>query len=1164
MKTTRISPSRHSVFRYLVGLLALLSVLLLPLGTTHAQQAESIKAGDLVTLKGLGFSESQLKTELMPLKGKFQASEAELTALRNAGLSDEFVRFVRSLAPKLVMDNQALAKAIADGESTTTILNRIAAAERQFDTSATAILALNKQAAVAPAIIKAMIGKALTIDDIKSLVTFNASPDDLSILVDMLGMQKQPLQPTEALALTQAGVPASLIRQIRESSVASPEKPANKQVALSADAFERFDHVTDLFSISYPRDWFFETSILNGSVVYFASPQRRVADPATVDTAIALGMEPLSRENQVTATQAVNNYNALVREAISGYAPEGDVKTFEHHGRKAASQRFVATIDGQAVQGLITAVLGKQYLYFLSVHSPSGKAAELSPVYSYVADNLRVEPRRDAIVTGEKLNSQSVVSRYEDAIVQVEGWNNNPNQKAIGTGFFVRRDGYLVTNAHVVLDLKTGEGYQNLRVVWPDRMNRDPEPAELVAAEDLFAGRSGGLSIGNDMAVLRITSPKPLSTIPLTPVEDVSLGDEIVIIGYPLSGKFGSKLETTVTSGVVTRFQRREDDSIHTIVSDAIASGGNSGGPVISLRTGGVIGLLSGGSKWHEKEAKAARYSGILPTSMLTRFFPEYTLVTAERALSMTFVDSYDLALRAFESGWAEGAGDVIGRAIQRRPQDANGYSLQGQILLTTPDGRANPKPALDAFRRALDIDREHVPTLLARSGLEMMRDDAIAALRYIDRALAAEPDSWLIHYQRARINIALERFDTALRDLATAQKASGELIPQPFSLAGYAHYEKKQYEEGKSLYEKAVAIAPLDVEARLGIGQYYLHKDQVANALIEFDKLNTEVPRNPLVLAYTGHAYYLQENYPRAKQHLWDSFLRYNKLWSVTREEAPAFLYQALADASRKDRDPFRASTAYTRLLARHGRQTGAEQSVVAHEYLAAQAQEKHAEVERMHLVFASRIAREESAELRKRVATPLDKLKRGQLSMDNVVFMDTQRNYAPEMTAAIILDDEATLGFSVPGSVDRRGKPDQARSQWIGEMLNKRGLSFTVVNALLKKTASAKTSRQPTKKSERISLLGEWKGQQQGDEALIFRFASQQGRQFSLFASKGNQRNLLDQGTWSIGNNGYALILTGQQGAFEIPVSTQKYQGKDALLMTMGGQQHRYLRIK
>ena len=145
---------------------------------------------------------------------------------------------------------------------------------------------------------------------------------------------------------------------------------------------------------------------------------------------------------------------------------------------------------------------------------------------------------------------------------------------ASGTGFVVRDDGTIVTNAHVVGDAETAQV-------------RFADKGELVDAEVLGSDRS------SDIAVLRVDpgSVDRLDPLPLADSSKVRVGDAVVAIGHP----FG--LERTTTAGIVSGLEREiqapdgfQIDEV--IQTDAAINPGNSGGPLLDAR-GRVVGVNS-------------------------------------------------------------------------------------------------------------------------------------------------------------------------------------------------------------------------------------------------------------------------------------------------------------------------------------------------------------------------------------------------------------------------------------------------------------------------------------------------------------------------------------------------------------------------------------------
>ncbi len=143
-----------------------------------------------------------------------------------------------------------------------------------------------------------------------------------------------------------------------------------------------------------------------------------------------------------------------------------------------------------------------------------------------------------------------------------------------GTGFVVRADGTIVTNAHVVAGADTAQV-------------RFGDSGEQVDAEVL------GTDVSTDLAVLRVDpgSVGPLRPLPLANSERVRVGDAVVAIGHP----FG--LDRTATAGIVSgvgrEIQAPDGFQIDEVIqTDAPINPGNSGGPLLDAR-GRVVGVNS-------------------------------------------------------------------------------------------------------------------------------------------------------------------------------------------------------------------------------------------------------------------------------------------------------------------------------------------------------------------------------------------------------------------------------------------------------------------------------------------------------------------------------------------------------------------------------------------
>ncbi len=152
------------------------------------------------------------------------------------------------------------------------------------------------------------------------------------------------------------------------------------------------------------------------------------------------------------------------------------------------------------------------------------------------------------------------------------GGGSNPaavaGKSSSGTGFFITRQGHVLTNAHVVNGCKT------ITVQQPG----GPAISATAVAMDKQ----------NDLALLQAGAAAP-TTAPLRGGRSVRPGEAIVVYGFPLSGIMSSG--GVLTTGVVNALSGTGDDSRFLQISAPVQPG-NSGGPVLDI-AGTVVGVTS-------------------------------------------------------------------------------------------------------------------------------------------------------------------------------------------------------------------------------------------------------------------------------------------------------------------------------------------------------------------------------------------------------------------------------------------------------------------------------------------------------------------------------------------------------------------------------------------
>ena len=194
-------------------------------------------------------------------------------------------------------------------------------------------------------------------------------------------------------------------------------------------------------------------------------------------------------------------------------------------------------------------------------------------------------------------------SRYQaftDAVVLVETELNRDETvkfaqqittfPTFGTGFFIDNQGTLITNKHLIMDV------HQLRITYQGKKY----PVSVIAMDKWY-----------DLALLK-TDLKNTPFLEFEPGDTpIAIGDDVIAIGTPVAKKF----EQTVSKGIISSF--RSIGGYPLIQTDAAINKGNSGGPLIHLEKGRVVGVI----------AMMARGYGIgfaIPTHMVEEFLKKH------------------------------------------------------------------------------------------------------------------------------------------------------------------------------------------------------------------------------------------------------------------------------------------------------------------------------------------------------------------------------------------------------------------------------------------------------------------------------------------------------------------------------------------------------------
>jgi serine protease Do len=228
--------------------------------------------------------------------------------------------------------------------------------------------------------------------------------------------------------------------------------------------------------------------------------------------------------------------------------------------------------------------------------SPASPAAPAEPAAPAVLDQARLgsplaldtfrEIARVATPGIVNINTSKVVRRnmrdpfrdffgedLMDRFFGPQGQGRGPQsqtQRSLGSGFVVDKEGYILTNRHVI------EGADTISVTFGVR--GASYDAKLV-----------GKDARTDVALLKIESKEPLTALQLGDSDHTEVGEWVMAIGNPF-GLGGNSVTVGVVSYMGRNVPLQEGTGVDMIQTDASINPGNSGGPLLNTR-GQVVGI---------------------------------------------------------------------------------------------------------------------------------------------------------------------------------------------------------------------------------------------------------------------------------------------------------------------------------------------------------------------------------------------------------------------------------------------------------------------------------------------------------------------------------------------------------------------------------------------
>jgi tetratricopeptide (TPR) repeat protein len=400
-------------------------------------------------------------------------------------------------------------------------------------------------------------------------------------------------------------------------------------------------------------------------------------------------------------------------------------------------------------------------------------------------------------------NLPVLIKKVEPSIVVILTYNKEGKIIGQGTGFFINKEGDVITNHHVL------QGASRAVARTPGEKEY---PVNRIIAED----REGDL--------IRVSLDIPEEAVhPLPVIKTLpEVGERVIVIGTPLG------LDKTVSEGIISAV--REIPTFGKIIQvTAPISPGSSGSPVINMK-GEVVGIATffivAGQNLNfaipgERITRLTLHEGETLSEWDEERMKDW-LASAEglytAGLRYLFVEDYEDALLNFLE------------TIKRNPRHALAYFQIGYCRARLGQYRE----AIEPYKQAVSITPEDADihnNLCVVYGMVGLYGDAIDSCR---QAIQAKPNLAEAHNNLGWTYQKLGRYEEAIKSCKEAIRFKPDFAPAHYNL-GNNYFALKRYEEAIDSYKEAILIQFDYAEGHLNLGASYFHTGRFEEAIVSY-----------------------------------------------------------------------------------------------------------------------------------------------------------------------------------------------------------------------------------------------------------------------------------------------------------------------------------------
>lgn len=392
-------------------------------------------------------------------------------------------------------------------------------------------------------------------------------------------------------------------------------------------------------------------------------------------------------------------------------------------------------------------------------------------------------------------NLKNLVATIQKSVVTVIAFDIDGDLSTIGSGFFIDRDGTLVTTYHVLdgayrAEIKTADG------------SRYPISAVIARNQSV------------DLITVRVEIPGEL-TLPMKIADDEpGVADRVAVIGSPMG------LDQTISEGIVSAV-RKHLSNVKVYQLTAPISDGSSGSPALNLK-GQVFGVVT----YQSAKGQNLNFAvSVHALDSLTQVPGEISLVewTIQKSAKDPRLAVILCARGARLSirGKYEAALDYFKKATETNPDDPDAWHGLGSCYI----GLNQPENAIEAYRRSIAVNPENVaPHFMLAMYYKVLKQYQQEILSLL-QVIKLDPD-----HMRARLELAiaygeLNQTEAQIGTLEEILELKPNHVPA-LHLMGQTVGRIGRYDEALDLLTRAGALQPDNAQIQFDIGvTYHLKK---------------------------------------------------------------------------------------------------------------------------------------------------------------------------------------------------------------------------------------------------------------------------------------------------------------------------------------------------